>query len=531
MNLLQTTESSSESSLATALDVEQWDFVEFAFRGPAEGNPFVEVDLAAVFESEGRTVVVDGFYDGEGIYRVRFMPDTPGTWTYETRSNRAELNGCTGAFRCGEARGLNHGPVRVHNTFHFAYADGTPYRQIGTTAYAWAHQGDALEEQTLRTLAASAFNKIRMCVFPKRYAYNCNEPEFYPFDGSAPNRWDFTRLNPAFFRHFESLVARLRDLQIEADIILFHPYDEGHWGFDRMPPEADDLYLRYVVARLSAYRNVWWSMANEFDFMKTKRPADWDRYFRIVQECDPYDHLRSVHNGRLIYDHNKAWVTHASIQNGAAVEDFGRALLYRDVYRKPIVFDEVKYEGNITQRWGDLSAEEMVHRFWQGTIAGTYVGHGETYQHPENVIWWARGGVLHGQSPARLAFLRDVLATAPADGIEPIDKWQDHRTAGKPAEYYLVYFGREVMHEWRLELPRQDLAAGMRFTAEILDTWNMTVTPVEGIFTVLVDGTYRYHAEGLPTIKLPGKPWLAIRLRRVSDDGVSGATQERIYGE
>ena len=31
---------------------------------------------------------------------------------------------------------------------------------------------------------------------------------------------------------------------------------------------VDDRYLRYVVARLAAYRNVWWSLANEYDFRK-----------------------------------------------------------------------------------------------------------------------------------------------------------------------------------------------------------------------------------------------------------------------
>ncbi|NIO15168.1 MAG: DUF5060 domain-containing protein, partial [Xanthomonadales bacterium] len=69
-----------------------------------------------------------------------------------------------------------------------------------------------------------------------------------------------------------------------------------------MPAAADDRYLRYAVARLAAYRNVWWSMANEWDFMGEKRDADWDRYFRIVQEYDPYQHLRSIHNGRRWYD-------------------------------------------------------------------------------------------------------------------------------------------------------------------------------------------------------------------------------------
>ena len=31
---------------------------------------------------------------------------------------------------------------------------------------------------------------------------------------------------------------------------------------------------------------------------------------------------------------------------------------FRDVYRKPIVFDEVKYEGNISERWGDIQLDE-----------------------------------------------------------------------------------------------------------------------------------------------------------------------------
>ncbi len=478
-----------------------------------------------------QSIEVTGFYDGDGTYRVRFMPDAPGVWRYETKSKRKELSGKTGTFDATPARGGNHGPVRVAHTFHFEYADGTPYRQIGTTCYAWTHQGDVLEEQTLAALKASPFNKVRMCVFPKNYAFNSNDPHRYPFEGTPPNKWDTTRFDPVFFQHLEKRVRQLRDLGIEADIILFHPYDEGRWGFDRMDAASDDRYLKYIVARLSAYRNVWWSMANEFDFMKEKKPADWDRYFQIVQKADPYNHLRSIHNGRLIYDHNKPWVTHVSIQNGSAVEDFGRAMLYRDVYCKPIVFDEVKYEGDIPQRWGDLSAEEMVHRFWQGTIAGTYVGHGETYRHEQDIIWWARGGTLHGKSPARITFLKEILDSTPAQGIDPIDKWQDHRTAGVPGEYYLVYFGKDKPTEWLFELPRAGLSEGMTFGVDIIDTWNMTIKPVDGAFKIIQDATYRYHAAGLPKIKLPGNPYIALRIRRQEGDKIQFKEETRIYGE
>ena len=367
---------SQEARLAAEAEIGQWGLFELALRGPAGGNPFVDVELSATFAQGDRKVRVSGFYDGDGTYKVRFMPESPGEWTYTTASNRADLDGKTGKLTVAKPSPANHGPVRVRNTYHFAYADGTPYFPVGTTCYAWTHQPAKLEEQTLATLKAGPFNKLRMCVFPKWYAYNKTEPARYPFAGTPPNKWDFDRFDPEFFRHLETRVGQLRDLGIEADVILFHPYDKGHWGFDRMPAAADDRYLRYVIARLAAYRNVWWSLANEFDFLKEKTDTDWERFLKIVSEADPYRHLLSVHNGTRLFNHNHKLITHASIQNGSAVADFGRAVLYRDAYRKPVVYDEVKYEGDFEQRWGNLSAEEMVHRFWQGTIAGTYVGHG-----------------------------------------------------------------------------------------------------------------------------------------------------------
>jgi hypothetical protein len=282
-----------------------------------------------------------------------------------------------------------------------------------------------------------------------------------------------------------------------------------------MGPAADDRYLRYVVARLAAYRNVWWSLANEYDFMKEKTEADWDRLFQVVRESDPYGHLRSIHNGTRLYNHTRPWVTHASIQNGSAVAGFGRAGLLRDAYCKPVVYDEVKYEGDIEQRWGNLSAEEVVHRFWQGAVAGTYVGHGETYLHPGDILWWSKGGVLRGKSPARIAFLRKLLEEGPAEGLEPIDKWQDLRTAGKKGEYYLVYFGKERPTKWAFELPRAGLTGPLRLRVDVIDTWAMTVTPLGQVFEATPRDRYVYACAGSPRVALPGKPFMALRLRKV----------------
>ena len=497
--------------------VEQWGRFELNLAGPSIGNPFIEIELTARFTQENTDINVTGFYDGDGNYRVRFMPEKTGEWRYITRSNHPALDGKTGSVMVTPPSAKNHGPVRVAQTYHFAYADGTPFRQLGTTAYAWTHQDNALQEQTLRTLAASPFNKIRFCVFPKNYDWNKNEPPTYPFAGTPASSFDFTQFNPTYFNHLEERIGQLSELGIEADIILFHPYDKGRWGFDRMDAASDDRYLHYIVARLAAYRNIWWSLANEYDFMKEKTESDWDRFGLIVQESDPYSHLRSIHNGTLIYNHNQPWVTHASIQNGSAVEEPGRAELYRDTYRKPIVYDEVKYEGDLPRRWGNLSAEEMVFRFWNGHIAGTYVGHGETYLHPaDDVMWWAKGGILRGESSARLAFLRQVMDDGPAEGINPIDKWQDPRFGGQPGEYYLLYFGKEGPASWRFELNKNKLSDGLTFKIEILDTWEMTVKPVPGTFVTKKKDDYTFEDAAGQSVTLPRKPYLALRIRRVN---------------
>jgi hypothetical protein len=94
--------------------------------------------------------------------------------------------------------------------------------------------------------------------------------------------------------------------------------------------------------------------------------------------------------------------------------------------------------------------------------------------------------------------LKQVRADAPAEGIEPTGKWQNPECGGQPSEYYLVYLGKRTLTNWVFRLPKPPEnktkgrlpEAGMKFTAEVLDTWNMTVTPVAGAFTLAAPLNY-----------------------------------------
>src|SRR4029450_916005 len=130
----------------------QWGLLEGALRGPSGGNPFGDGELSAEFRCESSSWTVGGFYDGNGVYRLRALAEEEGVWQFVTTSTAPALDGVRGEFTVGPATPGGRGPVRVDG-FHFRYADGTRYRPWGTTAYAWNHQGDQQQEATLHNAA------------------------------------------------------------------------------------------------------------------------------------------------------------------------------------------------------------------------------------------------------------------------------------------------------------------------------------------------------------------------------------------
>ncbi len=226
------------------------------------------------------------------------------------------------------------------------------------------------------------------------------------------------------------------NLGIEADIIVMHPYDR--WGFSMMPASADDLYWRYVIARFSAYRNVWWSLANEYDIVKNKTIADWERYASLICEYDKYNHLRSIHNCIPFYDHNRPWITHCSIQRQDLYKTAEFTDLWRPKYRKPIVLDEIVYEGNIQHGWGNISGKELVRRFWEAMCRGGYAGHGETFYSDDNILWWSHGGVLHGESAERFAFMKQFMDDVPGYGLKPLKMGWDEVVAVEDSTNFTI---------------------------------------------------------------------------------------------
>jgi hypothetical protein len=236
--------------------------------------------------------------------------------------------------------------------------------------------------------------------------------------------------------------------------------------------------------------------------MGEKNMDDWNHFVQLFAEKDPYNHLRGIHNGAVFYDHTNPLITHASVQN----EETFKAKDLRKKYKKPVVYDECRYEGNINWSWGNITGEEMVNKFWRGVVNGGSVGHGETYltedpvkwgSESQDILWWSKGGVLRGQSHERIKFLRGIIESAPGylNPVVIFEWWMPYAAVAYKDEYFLIYYNMDQPRSQILNLPENS-----KYKVEVVNAWDMTIVPVSGDFS------------GRCLIQLPQKPFTALRI-------------------
>lgn len=504
----------------------QYETFELVYTGEEPKENWVDVDLTAVFRCDNKETIVKGFYCGNNTYKIRFLPEREGEYEWETASSLNLTGELSGKVTCEGAAEGRHGKVCA-NGIHFMYEDGTRYAPFGTTVYALAHQEETLIRQTFETLSNAPFNKVRLCVFPKSYDFNQNDPPYYAFNKKGED-WDVSHPCFKFWDHFEESIRKMDALGIEADLILFHSYDR--WGFSGLSKEEALTYLDYLVRRFAAFPNVWWSLANEYELVAAFEEEWWQEYAEFINQNDPYKHLLSNHNILKFWDFSRPETTHCCLQDNNVV----RVPEFQQKYQKPVIYDECCYEGNIMYPWGNLSGREMVHRFWTAVTMGGYATHGETFLDENDVLWWAKGGTLKGESAPRIAFLRNLIEELPGDlqyeptALELAVSYAMEHPDEKPEEgNLLAVFGKRTAEEdelrrhdlldkermvaghcgesaylryFRTQCAAQgafELPANHTYRVDVIDTWEMTRT------TVLIG------VSGSVVFDLPGKPGMA----------------------
>lgn len=300
-------------------DVPRWEQFELTLpSGASYENPFLDVDVEAVFRCGSTEHRVDGFYDGvvEGrhTWRVRFAPPTEGEWRYATSSDDDDLV-VTGSLWAGPpvssgslaldplfgnwVRRQDGSPIFLRNEGwypHVANRSGNYGAELGFEDVDFRQPSEA---EWMRYLEILAEHRINLIVdIGQLYARQSTitDPSFrWPWKvvDAAANRIDRDRFNLDYYQRMDRQLARARELGIFFAMELLydnsvvrtrewahHPsnVDNGGWlrgndagvgwnaWFDLDDPvhvEYVRRYVRYTWARFGAAWNVVWSVGSE----------------------------------------------------------------------------------------------------------------------------------------------------------------------------------------------------------------------------------------------------------------------------
>lgn len=288
------------------VDVPRWEMHEFVAKGRVHvANPFRDAAWVGEFVSpSGRTNILDGFYDGDDTWRLRFAPDEEGEWRYLLRGEGVEILQ-QGKLRC--TKSLGHGFIRVHpeNPYAFAHADGTPFFPMGDTCYGLYDDSSITPElrgEYLTTRREQRFNFVRMSVGHSE-ARAATNAAFWAWGGTA-RQPDLDRLNPEFFHGLDQLFRDLKTRGMNVELLLLNFYRRPFTDTNLWTAARERLWLRYVIARYAAFNNVFlWTLANEYETHPDRRyrldfPADVDwvkATARFIKTNDPCRHLVTTH--------------------------------------------------------------------------------------------------------------------------------------------------------------------------------------------------------------------------------------------
>jgi hypothetical protein len=420
--------------------VECFDFVEVTLHldAPPAGNPFTDATLTGEFGPAGvAPLKVDGFCDSPDgrVFRIRFMPSRPGAHRYAvTFRQGGETREHAGTFTA--RRGGRPGPVRVDpaHPFHFIRGGtGRHWFWNGTTTYQILAWDDATIARSVDRLARLGVNRLRVAICGRtKDGTRWNEPlvrrtdrfqfKMEPWVAARPDSqedpgFDVTRFNVAFFRKAERLLRRARERDVIVSVIFYvDGADKGvdPFGKARMGGEDERRYYRYVAARFSAFANVMWDVTNEYHLF---RDEAWvNRMGAFLKECDPYDHLASVHgHGRFPF-RAEPWADFALFQSWD--EHGGYRFMLNNRREQlaagrpmPQINEEYGYEDHYPYPWGQArlwpsrTADTRRRLAWEMTMAGGYQTTGERANTGTGAGLDTGGGWINGRGDDTMTML------------------------------------------------------------------------------------------------------------------------------
>jgi hypothetical protein len=336
----------------------QWHDIQLSFAGPrtsetAKANPFLNYRLNVTFTHGARTYVVPGYFAADGkaadsgagegnVWRVNFVPDETGTWTYKVSFRTGAdvavsldpnagaataFDGETGAFNVAltDKKGRDNranGMLRYADSHYLRYAGtGRYFVMAGTQSpenflayYEFDNTRDYRGQKGLPYPDQLHHydphvkdwkpgdptwqgGKGKGIIGALNYLAGKGMNSFYTLtmnnygDAMDTNPWigydEHTRYDVSKLAQWDIVFSHMDRLGMQ--VMLITQEEEGEQTLGKMSVERK-LYYRELIARFAHHHGIIWDLDEEMDRFRYFKTADIHDIANYIKALDPYRH-------------------------------------------------------------------------------------------------------------------------------------------------------------------------------------------------------------------------------------------------
>ena len=274
------------------------------------GNPFDYLVKAKITKPDGKTYLLNTFFNGNNEFIARVYADIVGKYTCEFLAKNSEVVEKSIEFEAIADEKLFGKPIKCEkNPKKIKYANGNPFYMLGFEVD-WLFMLDdnctdfPKAKTLIDTIEKYGFNMVVTSLYAKDVTwhneiagigteYDFTDPNQTPFIRKGED-FDYDMLDVDYFKRVDKIMEYLMEKNIVSHFMIYVWNKLVKWP--EIHSKADNRFFDYVVRRYQAYPNLIWDVSKEALLYGNVTPEDIRIKSIYLREQDVYNTLVTVHD-------------------------------------------------------------------------------------------------------------------------------------------------------------------------------------------------------------------------------------------